>query len=748
LRPFLRGERIAVTSTRRDAAALPSCPYPGLRPFRADEAVVFFGRDTQVDELLERLGRKRFVAVVGTSGCGKSSLVRARLIPALGTGLLGSAGARWAVATMRPGDRPLWQLAQALLDPAVLGPAWSDLEYPAGQLHAMLQRGPLGLVEVLDESPLAGGRKLLLIVDQFEELFRYRREGEGQRDEANAFVSLLLASARAAEPSTYVVLTMRSDYLGDCALFDGLPEALNDSQFLTPKLTREQRQRAIEAPARVFEGRADPALVSRILNDMGSGPDQLPLMQHALMRLWKGSQDTGVLTVAAYEAIGGLEGALSGGANAAYESLDAEGQRITEVLFRRLSTRTASGRDIRLPTSLEEVSQVAEVTPQAVLAVVDVFRDPDCSFLTPAWPQKIGPDEILDISHESLIRHWDRLRGWVADEAASAEVYRRLDQTARLWSEGRAGLWGTPDLEQALRWKEEALPNKAWAARYDGDFDRATEFLKAGVAERDRKQAEEDQRRWKEDRRNRDLKFAAEIQKRFLPQAVPTIPGYEFFAHYEPVYEVGGDFYDFVPLPRNRLALTVGGVSGKGVAAALLMAKFSGDARFCILTEDSPAAAARELNKLVLASNLEDKFIMLSVGILDVDSDTFFIASAGHSPVLVRRANSTVEEIGDDIAGFPLGIVDDADYQETHTKLNPGDVAVLYSDGVTDARNMREELYDAREHRRLIRKLADTTGTPEAVGRAILEDIRKFFLDRLQVDDMTLVCFGPLARSS
>ena len=152
-----------------------------------------------MDQLLERLGRQRFVAVVGTSGCGKSSLVHAGLIPALGTGLLGSAGARWAVATMRPGDRPLWRLAQALLNPAVLGPAWSDLEHPVAQLHAMLQRGPLGLAEVLDESPLTGGRKLLLLVDQFEELFRYRREGEGQRDEANAFVSLLLASARAPE---------------------------------------------------------------------------------------------------------------------------------------------------------------------------------------------------------------------------------------------------------------------------------------------------------------------------------------------------------------------------------------------------------------------------------------------------------------------------------------------------------------------------------------------------------------------
>src|SRR4051794_25740889 len=111
-------------------AAPPDCPYPGLRPFRTGEAVVFFRREKQVDQLLERLGRQRFLAVVGTSGCGKSSLVHAGLIPALGSGFMGSVGARWAVARMRPGDRPLLRLAEALLSPEVIGPAWSEVDHP------------------------------------------------------------------------------------------------------------------------------------------------------------------------------------------------------------------------------------------------------------------------------------------------------------------------------------------------------------------------------------------------------------------------------------------------------------------------------------------------------------------------------------------------------------------------------------------------------------------------------------------
>ena len=248
------------------------------------------------------------------------------------------------------------------------------------------------------------------------------------------------------------------------------------------------------------------------------------------------------------------------------------------------------------------------------------------------------------------------------------------------------------------------------------------------------------------ERVNRDLKLAEQVQKRFLPQSVPAIPGFEFFAHYDPAYEVGGDYYDFVPLPGNRLAIALGDVSGKGVAAALMMAKFSGDTRYCILTENSPAAAANELNTLLFSAAIEEKFITLSLSVLDTEKRTLAIASAGHLPVMIRRSNGTVDEIGEEIAGFPLGIIPDGDYKQTEVSLNPGDVVAIFSDGVTDARNLREELYDSRDKRRVIKKLAETTGGPEAVGRALLQDIREFSAGHTQVDDITLICFGPLPR--
>jgi phosphoserine phosphatase RsbU/P len=248
------------------------------------------------------------------------------------------------------------------------------------------------------------------------------------------------------------------------------------------------------------------------------------------------------------------------------------------------------------------------------------------------------------------------------------------------------------------------------------------------------------------ERLTRDLKLAEQVQKRFLPQTVPVIAGFEFFAHYDPAYEVGGDYYDFVPLPGEKLAIAVGDVSGKGVSAALMMAKFSGDTRYCILTENSPSEAANELNTLLFAAGIEEKFITLSLSILDPERRTLSITSAGHLPVLIRRSNGTVDEVGEEIAGFPLGIVPEGDYRQTEVSLYPGDVVAVFSDGVTDARNLREEIYESRDKRRLLRKFADTTGGPETIGRAILQDIREFSAGHTQVDDITLICFGPVAR--
>ena len=193
-------------------------------------------------------------------------------------------GSRWRICELRPGDRPLGRLARNLASPDILG-AERTSRRSDGIMEATLRRGPLGLIEIVrGAEALKGHANLLVLVDQFEEIFRYRDRITA--DEADAFVALLLASAGQTEVPIYVVITMRSDYLGECAVFHGLPEAVSDSQYLTPRLTREDLELAIAGPARVFGGQVEPKLLNRLINDFGTDPDQLPLLQHALARLW------------------------------------------------------------------------------------------------------------------------------------------------------------------------------------------------------------------------------------------------------------------------------------------------------------------------------------------------------------------------------------------------------------------------------------------------------------------------------
>ncbi len=319
-------------------------PFPGLRPFRSSENHLFFGRDDQNHELLKKLRRNRFLAVVGTSGSGKSSLVRAGLLPRLHGGFMTQAGSSWRIAVFRPGHDPIGNLAQALNAPQALGNAKEEVVDQATIIETTLRRGDLGLVDATRQARLQPHENLLVVVDQFEELFRFKQASEsGQRgDEAEAFVTLLLEAAKSETVSLYVVLTMRSDFLGDCSQFRDLPEAMNEGQYLVPRMTRAQREAAISGPVAVGGGQVAPRLVQQLLNDVGDNPDQLPILQHALMRTWdhwtQHHQDAEPIDIEHYESIGGMNQALSFHADEAYQELPNDhSKKIAEKLFKTLS---------------------------------------------------------------------------------------------------------------------------------------------------------------------------------------------------------------------------------------------------------------------------------------------------------------------------------------------------------------------------------------------------------------------------
>lgn len=483
-------------------------PYPGLRPFQADEIHLFFGRDAQRTELLRRLRDARFLAVIGGSGSGKSSLVRAGLLPGLHGGLMGDSAATWRIADLRPGRDPLGNLVAALDKPGVLrdtGLGEDDMSFT----DATLRRSSLGLVAAVREARLPDNERVLVLVDQFEELFRVldAREGAQVEADANAFVSLLLEAAAQTDVPIYVVLTMRSDFLGECARFQGLPEAINGGQYLIPRLTREQRREAIVGPAAVHGATLSPPLLNRLLNDVGDNPDQLPLLQHALMRTWDlwvaRADHGGTIGIEDYERTGGMADALSSHAELVLKAFvgDAGSEagarrlRLVERVFRSLVSQGRNGRAVRRLATLQEIADVAGAPRADVAAVVEVFRAQGASFLMPPPAEPLLPSSTVDITHESLIRNWKSLIGWYRREVESGRVFERLATTAALHDEQKAELLRGTELDVGLAWRKEHLPTAAWAARYATNFEQAMEFLDDSAEARASAQASDDVRR-------------------------------------------------------------------------------------------------------------------------------------------------------------------------------------------------------------------------------------------------------------
>ncbi len=472
-------------------------PFPGLRPFEEEEESLFFGREKEVTDLMSQLRSSRFLAVIGTSGSGKSSLIKAGLLPALHRGFMVQAGSHWRVALFRPGDNPIGNLA------AVLGNTGDNPD--SGDVsnrfrEAALRRSNRGLIDVVKQANLPPNRNLLIVVDQFEEIFRFSRleqaKGDRKRDSA-AFIKLLLETRRQAELPIYIILTMRSDFLGDCTVFRGLPEAINDGQYLIPRMTREEKRAAITGPIAVGGGEISTPLLSRLLNDVGENPDQLPILQHALMRTWdywsRQGRGNEPMDIRHYEAIGTMEQALSQHAEEAFAQLKSEKSRLVcEKLFKLITDTGDTGRGVRRPARVSEICLAADASKKQVIEVIEVFRQPGRTFLMPPHGTVLDDDSVIDISHESFMRIWTRLIDWVKEEGQSAELYTRMATSAALYDEGKVGLWRDPELMLALKWRKENQPNAVWAQRYDPSFHRAIGFLEKSKKQQDLEIAEKE----------------------------------------------------------------------------------------------------------------------------------------------------------------------------------------------------------------------------------------------------------------
>lgn len=456
-----------------------SNPFVGLRPFESDESLLFFGRKEQTIELLQCLHLNHFVAIVGGSGCGKSSLVKAGLIPKLKGGYLIFDSDIWNIISMRPGLSSIYNLATSIFKEFYLDN--NDPKEIAAFARQIREGGADVIINKIISISEGNKFNVLLFVDQFEEIFHLLDKNNLQyRDEAVDFVNILLELTQQTRVSLYVTTTLRSDYIGDCSQFYGLPDAMNKSQYLVPRLNRIQLKNVIEGPIKLYGVSIDQGLSSKLLNEIFSIQDELPLLQHALMRLWDFNKNTGVphnLNIEDYDSIGGIKNALSKHAEEALIGMTDNELLITKQIFQALTSVDQYGRKIKQRRKLSDLIKITGSSRETILAIVDRFIENKRSFLIKYFIEEEN-DIVIDISHESLIRQWDKLSKWAEEESENSRIYLRLTESAKLYSENKKDLTSGNELTQFRLWYDQKLPTKAWSIIYNDDYEKSINYLK------------------------------------------------------------------------------------------------------------------------------------------------------------------------------------------------------------------------------------------------------------------------------
>jgi WD40 repeat protein/transcriptional regulator with XRE-family HTH domain len=416
------------------------CPYRGLQPFHEDDTELFFGREGDVQRLLERLKTTRFLAVVAPSGSGKSSLVRAGLLPALRRGALPGSEV-WRPVVFTPGPEPLTTLAAHLLHTSSTGTMQRTVDRLARDDRTL----HLAVSLALSNQPAPA--RVLLLVDQFEEIFA---QCHGQRERAQFVANLLYASA-IPEGRTLVVVTMRADFYTRCAEHPELAARIAAHQHVLTTLNGPGLRQAIEGPAHHVGLRFDPGLADTIIDDVVGEPGALPLFEHALLELWQRRQGD-LLTLEGYRASGGVQGALAQRAEAIYGSLESSEQAIARRVLLRLTEPGESTEDTRRRAALADLVTRAD-EHESTERVVRLLAD--ARLLTTSGEPEAG-EAWVEVAHEALIRHWPRLRGWLDEDRADLRVHRRLMDAGAEWQrleQDDGSLYRGIRLAEALEWR-------------------------------------------------------------------------------------------------------------------------------------------------------------------------------------------------------------------------------------------------------------------------------------------------------
>jgi len=454
-------------------------PFPGIRPFTSAEDKFFFGREGAVSEVLDSLLANRFVALVGASGSGKTSLIQSGIIPAL----LTDEKQEWIPVSIRPGPKPVESLIRGFQKVFPKKLTQSDVN--------SFLTGSQSLGELIMEKGL-GSHNYYLVVDQFEELFwtgpsAKKKKKNGRSPETVRFVDLLVKAVTEEKPGIFVMLSIRSDFIDACSTYRSLTDQMNKSKYLLPQMTREALSKTITGPIQQAGATVESGFEEYLLDDLEEVDSQLPMLQHALMRTWDYWTQQGALdqpiTISDYQAIGTIRNALSDHLDEAFGELDQHKKGICERLFKTITYKSDQHDGFRRQASLGNIARIAQCNVDDVTDVVEVFRKLGRAFISPHAPSSLTSESQIELSHESLIGIWERLQNWVDEESDSINMYLKLSEASALYQQGRTELWRPPELQIALNWRDAQSPTPAWGVQYNPAFERAMVFLSTSEEE-------------------------------------------------------------------------------------------------------------------------------------------------------------------------------------------------------------------------------------------------------------------------
>jgi hypothetical protein len=453
-------------------------PFPGSRPFFSAEDQFFFGRDKAVSELLEVLLQKRFVAMVGPSAVGKTSLIQSGIIPAL----LSDMKEEWVPVYIRPGRRPMESLVRGFQRVFSKKITEADVNTFLGSSK--------NIGDFLIEKGL-GNYHYFLVVDQFEELFTWtvttKKRKSGKNQDALVFINHLMRMVDEEKPRIFLMLSIRSEFLDYCSSYRGLSDQLERSKYIVPQMNRDELTEAILEPFRVAEATVETGFEKRLLNDLEDVEPKLPLLQHALNRTWdhwksRGKSDQPV-SLEDYLAKGPVRNGLNRDLENLYQSLEFYQKEICERIFKTIAFKTGSHEGFSRRTALGNIARIAQCNVDRVVEVVQIFDKAGHPFLGYQHAAPLSSESRIELSHESLITIWDRLHQWVDEEDESIRTYLKLSKISALYQQGKGALLEASELQKALEWKKLHNPTPAWGIQFDPAFERAMVFLNTSEEE-------------------------------------------------------------------------------------------------------------------------------------------------------------------------------------------------------------------------------------------------------------------------